>query len=383
MSDTEAKLVIVGGGIGGLGCALALRQQGLTAEVFEQADELLEIGAGLSVWPNATRVLKQLGVLDEVLRRSEILGRLILRTWRGQVLSEIETVADFEVPSICIHRADLLSILQAQLPAEGIHLGVKLKSFEQQSDTVVATFSTGRKVEGQALVGADGINSTVRAQLLGAAKPTYRGYWAWRGVARLTTPAEYTNTASESWGPGQRFGIEPLGGGRTFWYATANAPADTLGEPSLWKDELRERFTDWHSPIPELIEATEGAAILKHEVLDRPPVRRWGEGRVTLLGDAAHPTTPNLGQGACMALEDAAVLARCLARGSGEIQARLRQYERRRFRRTEFITRESRRAGQIGQLENSLAVIARSLFLKLMPKFLTAKRHRQYYSFQV
>lgn len=381
MSHVEEKIIIVGGGIGGLATAIALRQRGCEVAVFEQAQELREIGAGLSVWPNATRVLSQFGLLPEVLNRSEVLERLQLRTWKGELLSDIKTVADFETPSVCMHRADLLSILKEQIPERCVHLGERFENFEVHGEGVIASFSSGRKIEGHALIGADGLNSTVRVQILGPSKPIYRGYWACRGIAHFTLRKQYSHTAIETWGAGQRFGIEPMGRGRVFWYATANAPEGALGGQLGWKDELREKFRQWPSPIPEVIEATEREAILKHEIVDRRPVRRWGEGRVTLLGDAAHPTTPNLGQGACMAIEDALVLAQCLTR-KGEIQARLRKYESLRFKRTEYITRESRRAGRIGQMENALAVALRSVWLKTLPTFLVDMIHRSYYAFE-
>lgn len=381
MSHVEEKIIIVGGGIGGLATAIALREQGFEVAVFEQAQELREIGAGLSVWPNATGVLRKFGVLSEVLNRSAVLERLQLRTWKGKLLSDIKTVADFETPSVCIHRADLLSILAEQIPERCIYLGEKFEKFEDRGGVIVANFLSGKKVEGDALIGADGLNSTVRAQILGPAKPIYRGYWACRGIAHFELPKQTSHTATEMWGVGQRFGIEPMVGGRVFWYATANAPEGQLGDQAGWKDELRANFKQWHSPIPEVIEATEPDAILKHEILDRRPVRRWGTGRVTLLGDAAHPTTPNLGQGACMAIEDALVLAQRLTQ-KGEMPARLREYESQRFKRTEYITRESRRAGRIGQMENALAVTLRSVWLKALPTFLVDMIHRSYYTFE-
>lgn len=381
MAQQREKVIIVGGGIGGLATAIALRRQGLDVAVFEQAEELREIGAGLSVWPNATGALEKLGLLPRLLERSEVLERLQLRTWKGELLSDIRTVADFATPSVCVHRADLLSILKAEVPDECVRLGQRFEDFAERDGAVTARFSGGQEVTGDGLVGADGLNSTVRARILGPSKPVYRGYWACRGVARFTLPKAYEHTATESWGAGQRFGIEPMGRGRVFWYATANAPEGSLGEQEGWKRELLGKFRGWHSPIPELLEATECEAILKHEIMDRRAVRKWGEGRVTLLGDAAHPTTPNLGQGACMAIEDALVLAQCLSRRE-EMTARLRRYESFRFKRTEFITRESRRAGWIGQMENALAVALRSVWLKTLPAFFVKQRHRAYYAFE-
>ncbi len=336
------RILIAGAGLGGLAAAVALLQEGFEVALFEKSDELREVGAGLSVWPNATRVLKRLGLLEDALRRSQVLKCLRLQTWRGQLLSEVSVVGECDISAICIHRADLLAILKQQVPPECVHLGEQLVGFEQDEEGVVASFSSGRIAEGDALVGADGTHSTVRVFLLGESKPVYRGYQAWRGVAQCLPTTYPPTTAVESWGHGKRFGIESMGRGRTFWYATVNSPQGVHGDPAEWKDEVRELFKGWVRPIPEVIESTEPEAILKHEMEDRPPVRHWGRGRVTLLGDAAHLTTPNLGQGACMALEDALVLAQCLAQDDQETSAKLRPYESLRYARTAFLTRESK-----------------------------------------
>lgn len=375
------RIIIAGAGLGGLAAAVALLQAGFQVALFEKSVELREVGAGLSVWPNATLVLQKLGLLDEALRHSELIKRLRLNTWRGTQLLEIGAVADYETPTICIHRADLMAVLKSRVPGDTLHLGERLVGFQDNRGIVTARFASGRMVQGDALVGADGIQSTVRAVLWGESKPVYRGYQAWRGVAQCV-PASYpAATAVEFWGRGQRFGVEPLAGGRTFWYATLNAPQGSLGEPTGWKDQASKRFAGWVSPVPELVESTEAASILKHEIEDRPPVRRWGGGRVTLLGDAAHPTTPNLGQGACMALEDALVLARCLSAKDEDIPERLRRYESLRYGRTAFLTREARRIGQLGQVENRLAVFLRTSALWLTPNLFSEIRHRKYFSF--
>jgi 2-polyprenyl-6-methoxyphenol hydroxylase-like FAD-dependent oxidoreductase len=250
MGQKREKIIIVGGGIGGLTTAIALRRQGFEVAVMEQAEELREIGAGLSVWPNASGALEKLGLLARVLERSEVLERLQLRTWTGELLSNIRTVADFRTPSVCIHRADLLAVLKEETPEECVHLGQKFEDFEEPGGVVTASSSGGLKVSGDALVGADGLNSAVRGRVLGLSKPVYRGYWACRGVARFRLPESYAHTATETWGAGQRFGIEPMGRGRVFWYATANAPEGALGDQHGWKDELLRKFGQWHSPIP-------------------------------------------------------------------------------------------------------------------------------------
>jgi 2-polyprenyl-6-methoxyphenol hydroxylase-like FAD-dependent oxidoreductase len=218
--------------------------------------------------------------------------------------------------------------------------------------------------------------------MVGVSRPIYRGYQAWRGVTQFVPTTHPPTTAVESWGHGKRFGFESIGRGGTFWYATVNAPQGTLGDLAGWKDEARVAFGGWVNPIPQLIESTDPGAILKHEIEDRAPVRPCGQGRITLLGDAAHLTTPNLGQGACMALEDALVLARSLAENGRDVADRLRRYESLRHGRTAFLTREARRIGRLGQLQNRWAVALRTFALRLTPSFLGEMRHRQYFSFE-
>ena len=177
----------------------------------------------------------------------------------------------------------------------------------------------------------------------------------------------------ESWGRGRRFGLAKLGRGRTYWYATKNAPEGEEDEPVGRKGELLARFGRWHKPIPTVIRATEESRILRNDVCDREPIKRWGKGRVTLLGDAAHPMTPDLGQGACQAIEDAAVLAGCL-KEEGETEAALRFYEALRVDRTAYIARQSRRLARIGQLENPLLCWLRGAVLKAIPQHMLMSR---------
>jgi 2-polyprenyl-6-methoxyphenol hydroxylase-like FAD-dependent oxidoreductase len=189
------------------------------------------------------------------------------------------------------------------------------------------------------------------------------------------------DTLTETIGAGQRFGIVPIGGGRVAWWATANEPADADDEPSR-RARLLHLFGAWHRPIPRLIEATPEEEILKNGTFDRPPVRGWGRGRVTLLGDAAHPTTPNFGQGGCMAIEDAAVLASSLVAHPDDLPAALRDFERRRYRRTTWITRQSLRYGRIAQWANPLAVAAREALFRLTPAAATDLTFRRMFAFE-
>jgi 2-polyprenyl-6-methoxyphenol hydroxylase-like FAD-dependent oxidoreductase len=199
--------------------------------------------------------------------------------------------------------------------------------------------------------------------MTGDAGLLYSGYVAWRAAVPFTLESDHW---WESWGRGARFGAGGLLGERVYWYATANAPDGTPDAPGGRKAELLHRFQGWHHPIRALLERTEESAILRNDLHDHDPLRRWSAGRVTLLGDAAHPTTPNLGQGACMAIEDAVVLARCL-KETGDLAAALAAYEARRKPRTSAITLRSRRLGRIAQWEHPAACALRDGLLRRLP----------------
>jgi 2-polyprenyl-6-methoxyphenol hydroxylase-like FAD-dependent oxidoreductase len=353
------RTLIVGAGIGGLTAAIALRRAGVEAEVFERAPELGEIGAGIVLSANATRVLGRLGLLQDVASRGTVIRAAVgYRSGGGAISSLPVDLSD--APSIGLHRAELQQALLAALPRDCIHLGHEFERLEASAGGVTAHFAGGRAASGDVLIGADGLRSRVRARLIGDGEPEYRGYQCWRGVCSL--PAG--DLLTESWGAGMRVGLVPVGRRGTAWWCTANEPEDAHEGPGAEKAKLVRLFGRWHAPIPAAIAGTDAAAIIKNAICDRDPVRAWGRGACTLLGDAAHPATPNMGQGGCMAIEDAAVLALCLP-GSSDPAAALRAYERLRFARTADVTRNSRRYGAIGQWENPAAVWLRSLVFRL------------------
>ena len=362
----RARINIVGGGIGGLCAALALRRAGFEPQVFEQAPELLEIGAAIAVWPNAMRVLRRLGLGEEVEGRGGVLkyARWIERTGRD---FKHFPLPETGAPSVALHRAGLQSALVRALPPDSIHLGRAFQGFSQSGDEVEARFDDGASEASDVLICADGLHSRARAQIVGDGPPVYRGYTVWRGITRLEHAALQAHTAMEVYGAGRRFGIGPVGLGRTGWWATANEPEGVTETSSEHREKLLRLFDGWCAPVVELIEATPSEKILRTATYDRPHAKRWGEGRVTLLGDAAHPLTPNLGQGGCMAIEDAAVLARCLAKYDDAALA-LRAYESHRRARTARVAAYSRRYGAVGQLDGALAVRLRGALMSSVPE---------------
>jgi 2-polyprenyl-6-methoxyphenol hydroxylase-like FAD-dependent oxidoreductase len=342
-----ARALIIGGGIGGLCAAIALRRGGIDAQVFEKADSLREVGAGLTIWTNAAKVLRRLNVADEVISHASITERFQLRTWRGDVLDETrpgDLGRRFGCPNFVVHRADLLRALASAVVPETITVGTRCVGFAQDPEGVTASFADGAEWRGDVLIGADGLHSVVRERLFGDGQPRYAGYICWRGLAEFEGEGLPPGLGFEAWGRGARFAVQHCGPGRVFWYATRNAPAGSPDGPHGRKRDVLETYAGWHEPIPTVIAATEGDAVLKNDITDRKPIRRWGRGRVTLLGDAAHPMTPNFGQGACQAMEDAVVLADCLS-GASDVAESLRSYEACRRDRTALITRASRRFG--------------------------------------
>ena len=350
-----AQIAIIGGGIGGLTAALALRQSGFDAEVFEQAPALLDVGAAIAIWPNAMRVLERLQLFEKILEEAGVMEEIRWLDQDGFLINRVT------IPlAVALHRADLQSTLLDALPDTSIHLDHNFVSYKQHGDKMIATFANGKSVEADFLIGADGIHSDVRAQFINDGEPVYRGYTVWRGISPGMPNQIHSATAIELYGRGKRFGIGPVGLGRVGWWATANTDSG----------ELSSLFAGWYPPVLELIKATPQKSILKTRALDRDPIKNWGSGRMTLLGDAIHPTTPNLGQGGCLAMEDALILARCFEK-HGAVEEALRNYERLRYQRTAAITKYSRYYGALGQWENIWARGLRKTALALAPESIT------------
>ena len=374
------SIAIVGGGIGGIATAVALHQVGIDAVVYERAALLREVGVGMMLWPNATRVLRDMGLLEKVLACSGPNTHFLVRASCGKVLMNI-ALGNFDVPAVCARRSDLLTVLLKALPGERVRLGYDLQFLKQSRGKVRLNFSGGLVEEHNAVVGADGIRSRVRSELFGDSDPIYRGYTVWRGLARYDGNALPPSSNSETWGVGKRFGILNTGHKRFTWYATANVASNQLDAPCGRKQELQSMFAGWHEPIANLIDATENDEILKNGARDFAPLRRWGDRMVTLLGDAAHPCTPNLGQGGCMALEDALVLAKCVDR-EASLQSALRRYESLRFHRTRGIQQRSLLMGHIGQWQNPLLVTGRRVVTRLLSPKLIERNLRHVYSYK-
>lgn len=381
MDHKTHHVIVVGGGIGGLTAAIALAQRGHTVEVLERAGELRALGAGLTLQINAVKALSRLGLMQAVMTAGQVMKQASLLSWTGDVISHTDLerlAASLGAPSVGIHRAELQQTLIGALGTARLQLGIEVRGFIQDDKGVTLILGDGSTRSADVVIGADGIHSALRAQLHGKREPEYAGYTCWRGVCENAGIVEPT-CVSESWGDAQRFGLVPIGHGRLYWFAVADSPPGQHDGFDV-KAELHQRFSGWHAAVGRTIEATPASSIFRHDIADRKALHPWGQGRVTLLGDAAHPMTPNLGQGACMAIEDAVVLASALHEVS-EPAAALRLYEARRQERTDTVVNTARRFGRLGQWSSWFGRAIRDAMLHSMPEFVTERQMRWLYDF--
>lgn len=375
------RALIIGAGPGGLTTAIALRQAGIEACVFERATRLQDSGSGLTLWPNAFKALERVGAADAVRAACRPLSGIALYSWRGDLLSATPGPALEKLSGgtgAALHRTELVAALLALVGHGQVTLGARCLAVRQGQGRVTALFADGREVTGDLLLGADGLRSVVARQLFGPLPLRYAGYPVWRGVADLESEQGVGVTML---GRGAQFGYFPMSRSRVYWFAALNAPAGGDWRGPVQTAGLLARFGDWHGPVRALIEATDERSIVATDIYERRPLRRWGVGRVSLIGDAAHPSPPNLGQGACQAIEDAVVLGECLA-GVDDVPAALRAYESRRIRRANAMTDQARRMSRMGQCRGRAACWLRDWLIKATPSALGLRNLRWMFDFQ-
>jgi salicylate hydroxylase len=364
------RVAIIGGGIGGLTAANALSRAGVEVAVYEAAAELKEIGAGVALHPNAMRVLRAIGVEDNV---RLVAGRSqwqVMRNWKtGRVIgktSRLQQVASFGIPGATVHRADLLDVLAGALPPGLVTLGRRCTQVWPDSDVAVARFADGSEVEADVIVGADGIHSPVRASLFGPDAPRFTGKICYRSVVRAAAVrgARPSTDGAQWFGPHGTIVLYPLRGEELI-NVVCHYDDDGYRHES-WitecsRDEVLERYAGWHGSLLRLFAA--GEVWYKWALYDRDPVPHWTRGRVTLLGDAAHPMLPYLGQGACQAIEDGAVLATALSVEAAAPVTGLARYERTRRPRASQVVLATRERGRINHLTSPWAAWRRDLLI--------------------
>jgi 2-polyprenyl-6-methoxyphenol hydroxylase-like FAD-dependent oxidoreductase len=361
---TRGEAIVVGAGIGGLTAAAALIRDGWSVRVYERRDSLEDItfGAGLGIYTNGIRALGQIGLADQVVQSGTSREHFDQRSWRGERIASWpvgEIAGRIGAPSIDLTRSALVGVLGQAVGADPLRLGTTCTGFEQDGDGVTVHFSDNATERCQLLVGCDGINSTVRTQLLGPVKPSYQGYTAWRGLVNFHHEAAPLHVFQQFWGRGRRIAFYHVNEeGLLFWIAIANAPEGERDPEGAGKARVAGLFQGCAEPIPSMIAATEEAEIQRLDVYDLDPISSWAQGRVTLMGDAAHAMTFNTGQGACQAILDGVALAKRL-READDIPSALHNFENSRRKRVVSQVRLSRVIGKLGRWERPGACAAR------------------------
>ncbi len=375
------NFTILGGGIGGLSLAIALQRKGIPATVYEAAPSYKPLGAGLGLAANAVKAYQEIGISEEVVAAGKKLKFAFGKTPDGRIISQTDMDAMTRrfgvLNSFTIHRADLHEVLYRLAAPGSVHTSKAAVDVQQHTTGVTLTFADGSSAVCDYLIAADGIHSRIRQRLVPETTPRYAGYTCWRGVTQGMPVGMNPDEMSETWGPGRRFGVVPLPGNRVYWFATLNAPMNDDRMRRAKQMELKEIFKGFHFPVTALLEMTPDDQIIWNDIIDLKPMRRFAFGRIVLMGDAAHATTPNLGQGACMAIEDAATLANALAAYAPE--EAFRRFETHRIRRTTSIVNQSWNFGRIAQLENPLLMTLRNAAFRMLPESMIHQQLRDLY----
>jgi 2-polyprenyl-6-methoxyphenol hydroxylase-like FAD-dependent oxidoreductase len=362
--------IVVGGGIGGLAAAGALARYGWRVTLFEQASEFGPVGAGVGLAPNAVRAMEMLGLGGQLRSRGMVSG-LGIRTASGRWLTELPAqrlLERFGAPMFALHRADLHRMLLDAADGVTLSTGHRAASLTREGSVSLDGPDGPVTATADLVVAADGVHSRLRSTLYprhpGA---RFAGYVCWRGVVPAETARQLPigPTLTETWGRGKRFGVAPLGDGQVYWFACAAGPEGSFREDGL--DEVAARFRGWHEPIPQLLAATDPAALIRSDIYyvhSRLP--SFVQGRVALLGDAAHAVTPDIGQGACLAIEDAAVLA-TIMRSEADIPGVIHAYDRARRPRTERMARASGVAARVLQARSRVGAGLRDQVAAILP----------------
>jgi len=364
------RVLIVGGGIGGLATAAGLRRAGVACEVVERTPQWAPVGAGIVLSVNAMAVMRRLEIGDALAGRGRRLGAGAITDHAGRALGRSDFAAleaDFG-PTVAIHRAALHEVLLAAAGDVPVTLGTSIDSATPHADGVDVRLTDGREPRYDVVIGADGLRSRVRELAFGEVPIDYAGYTCWRLVVHA--PVAQVELR-EMWGTGLRFGVVPIDDERLYAFAVANAARGREDPAEGRLARFRERFAAFGGQVPEILAALRGPDELIHNDLEEVRVGRWARGRIVLLGDAAHAMTPNMGQGAAMALEDSAVLVEELATGAPPAEA-IARYAARREPRVRWVQDQSRRIGRVGQLGHPLACRLRNAVARLVPDRATA-----------
>ncbi|EAY27057.1 FAD-dependent monooxygenase [Microscilla marina] len=381
------KSIIVGGGIAGLATAIGLHNKGFDTAVYEAAPAFTPAGAGILLAPNGMEVLKRTNL--DLFHRVQQLGNQITRL---QVVTHTHKKlagADFKTGNLCyaIHRAALIGALAEQLPPEALHTHKRFEKFTEGSSGIKVSFEDGSQASGDFLVATDGIHSRVRGQLLGKLPYRYAQQTCWRAIVPFKLPQGYQHTFTEMWGnePGLRVGFGAIDDEHIYFFATYFTSAGGKDDPKSLKQDLLSIYKDFPPLVLDFIKTAQVANILRNDIYDLNPGSQWHRGRVALVGDAAHATTPNMGQGGNQALESAWVLAECMAKVVQQPQrltTGFAQYQQQRLKKAHKVVKDSWRISRLVNLKSGIARGVRNLAMQYMPPRLAEANMEKVYALE-
>jgi FAD-dependent urate hydroxylase len=343
------KVVVIGAGIGGLTAGIALSQAGYEVEVYDRVQELRPVGAGISLWSNGVKVLNRLGLGADMAAIGGQMNRMEYRTWTGELLNSIDLsplIHEVGQRPYPVARRDLQAMLLQAFPGE-VNLGHRCIGVEEDETGVTAFFENGHQARGDLVVAADGIRSILRTYVLGyEVEPKYGGYTNWNGLVA----ADEAIAPKDCWmiyvGGHKRASMMPVAGDRFYFFFDVPLPKGTPANPDTYRAELKAHFQGWADPVQALIERFDPSTVARPEIHDVGPIDQFVKGRVALLGDAAHATCPDMGQGGCQAMEDSLVLAQYLKTTNVSIADALKRYEMERTVRANAVVQKARRRAE-------------------------------------
>jgi 2-polyprenyl-6-methoxyphenol hydroxylase-like FAD-dependent oxidoreductase len=383
--DINVDILVQGAGIGGLTLAIALLQHGYSVLVVERSAKLSEIGAGIWMAANPMQVFDKLGIAEQIAASGWMVKLLRLQDFTGydiQItdISEVAKIFGFE--TVALHRSLLQKVLFDQLPPDTVVFGTEIRALSQSADSVAVQLENSSAIHAKIVVGADGINSRLRSLAALGGERRYSGSSSYRAIARgAQLPLVSEHEAYEIWGEACRIGFSKINSSDYYWYMTFESPAGLSSSAEQMRSHAESLFQSFFPRWIELLEKTRPNEILRTDISDLKPLKAWSSGRVGLIGDAAHATTPNLGQGGAMAVEDALALAQTFSQ-VGLNAAAFERFEQRRRGKVDWIVSASWSIGRICHYSNPIARRLRNILLMHTPKNYGKKQIMRVYSIQ-
>jgi len=366
------KIDIIGAGICGLTTAIALEQKGFNIRIFEQAQKIDPVGAGIILANNAMQIYNKLGLKDSMEAMGNTISKINITDAKLKAMSSVSLTSfekKYKAKNIAIHRATLQRILLENLNTAQIKLDHKLKNVEKTTNGFKLQFENGKKIQSHTLLGADGIHSMVRKCLFPQSRIREANQLCWRGVANYKMPNQYQNEFNEAWGNGKRIGFGQIAPNKVYWFALKTYKE---GVNKYSNDDLKNIFIDFHPMLREIISETETSMIHTAAISDLQLIKHWHLDNVCLIGDAAHATTPNMGQGACQAIEDAHVLSACLDKF--ETNKAFDKFQRARMQKVQMVVNRSWSLGKVAHWKNPIAMKLRNQIMRWTPKHISIKQ---------